>query len=417
MHWIGLALAFLVISPIAGAKVIGRMTPAEPLTEARIAALPAGERAPWLAYLRRSHAAMAADKVALAAERRGLTEIPSGPSVGTPASMPLDRAATWYAGAEAARVAENIVSFQTPAGGWSKNHDRTAAPRRRGQSWVVGQDPRIARLPGAAEPGWTYVGTIDNGATHGELRFLARVQGQRAGADGDRYRASFVKGLRYLLAAQFPNGGWPQIYPLQGGYHDAITFNDGGMPQVAMLLAEVGARDEPYRFVPADLAAAAGAAARRATALVLRTQVTIDGKRTIWGQQHDPLTLVPVGARNFEPAALSTDESVDLVVYLRRYGGEAGAAAARDATAWLKAKALRDVAWGPAADAAQGRMLVGKPGAGPLWPRYFSIAEGVPIFGDRDRAIHDDVNQITLERRNGYSWFNTRPCRLLEPCG
>ncbi|WP_204266508.1 pectate lyase, partial [Enterobacter hormaechei] len=72
---------------------------------------------------------------------------------------------------------------------------------------------------------WSYVGTIDNNATTSELRFLARVQAMAPGAEGERYRAAFLKGVRYLLEAQFPNGGWPQIYPLQGGYHDALTYN------------------------------------------------------------------------------------------------------------------------------------------------------------------------------------------------
>ena len=30
-----------------------------------------------------------------------------------------------------------------------------------------------------------------------------------------------------------------------------------------------------------------------------------------------------------------------------------------------------------------------------------------PIFGDRDKTLHDDVNALTLERR--YSCFNTSP--------
>jgi PelA/Pel-15E family pectate lyase len=37
-----------------------------------------------------------------------------------------------------------------------------------------------------------------------------------------------------------------------------------------------------------------------------------------------------------------------------------------------------------------------------------------PLFGDRDKSIHDDVNEISPERRNGYSWFNNTPQRALE---
>jgi len=73
-----------------------------------------------------------------------------------------------------------------------------------------------------ADPSWNYVGTLDNDATTTELQFLAKVIGR--GERHGRYRASFLRGVEYLFAAQLPNGGWPQVWPLEGGYHDAITF-------------------------------------------------------------------------------------------------------------------------------------------------------------------------------------------------
>lgn len=45
--------------------------------------------------------------------------------------------------------------------------------------------------------------------------------------------------MRYLLNAQYPNGGWPQIWPLEGGFHDSITFNDNAVANAAMLLRDV----------------------------------------------------------------------------------------------------------------------------------------------------------------------------------
>jgi PelA/Pel-15E family pectate lyase len=36
-----------------------------------------------------------------------------------------------------------------------------------------------------------------------------------------------------------------------------------------------------------------------------------------------------------------------------------------------------------------------------------------PIFGDRDRSIHDDVNELSLERRNGYGWYGSWPTAVL----
>jgi hypothetical protein len=82
------------------------------------------------------------------------------------------------------------------------------------------------------------------------------------------------------------------------------------------LLTDVSNGQGDYAFAPADLRRQAGAAADRAVTCVLATQVVVDGKRTIWAQQHDALTLQPVAGRNFEPAELSTEESADLLLYL-----------------------------------------------------------------------------------------------------
>ena len=90
--------------------------------------------------------------------------------------------------------------------------------------------------------------------------FRQHVYGRRPGAPGDAYRKAFDKGVVYLLNAQYPNGGFPQVYPLQGGYHDAITFNDNAFAQVADLLATVAARQGDFAFVAPELAGRAQAA-------------------------------------------------------------------------------------------------------------------------------------------------------------
>ena len=200
------------------AAEIGRMEPAPPLTRAHIMAdAPAAERAAWLAYLERSEAFARAEKASMFAERVGMSAVPAAPATGNPdESMPTDRPAAWYAGPEAKAVAANILSFQSPTGGWSKNQDRRTPPRVKGQYYVAGE----------AGESWSNWGTFDNGATQKELAFLARVQAQYPGPEGDAYRAAFLKGVTYILVSQYPNGAWPQIYPLMGGYHDALTYND-----------------------------------------------------------------------------------------------------------------------------------------------------------------------------------------------
>lgn len=419
---LAIALCFtgLLLASTATAAVIGHSERPLAVTVERVEKLPADVRGEWLSYLARSAAQMKADRAALAAERQGLSQIPPPPAEHAhDESMPLDREPAWYATPEARHVADNIVSFQTPAGGWGKNQDRSGPVRQRGQEYVPNNNSQFLQagdFDQAADPKWSYVGTLDNNATSTELRFLALVSKAVPGKDGDVYRASFVKGIRYLLDAQYPNGGWPQVWPLQGGYHDAITYNDNAVTQAAELMtAIVENKDGDYGFVPADMRTQAAASAKRAVDCILATQVIENGKPTIWGQQYDPLTLKPEAARNFEPAALSTDESADLLAYLMSLPDPSPkvVAAVHDGAAWLRSVTISDHAW-VGLGTPEGRHLVAQPGAKPLWSRFYDGASRRPVFGDRDKSIHDDVNELSLERRNGYSWFVTNPGKTLK---
>jgi PelA/Pel-15E family pectate lyase len=412
-------LSLLVATPLSSA-VIGTSKPAESITPARIATLPAKDRAAWMAYLERSQKQMEVDKATFAAERTAGAPEPPLPKEGFSArTMPLNRDAAWYGSADARHVADVIVSFQTPAGGWSKNLDMSGSPRARGQSYTTNN---LSRYPGVddfdapKDPHWNYVGTLDNDATNTELHFLALVSGATPGADGDAYRASFLRGIRYLLAAQFPNGGWPQVWPLEGGYHDAITFNDNAVTESAELLTAVAGGTGDYAFVPTELRQKAKAAADHALQCILATQIVVKGQRTVWAQQHDALTSTPVSGRNYEPAALSSGESSDVLVYLMQlpHPSPAVVAAINAGVAWLKAAAIMGQEWAGGRGTPGGRHLEAKAGAGPIWARYYSISTGLPVFGDRDKTIHDDVNDLSLERRNGYAWYSAGPQQALD---
>jgi PelA/Pel-15E family pectate lyase len=416
-----LALAFSAPSFVstAHAAQIGTIAPAEPLTAARVAVLPVAERAAWLDYLARSDARRAADRAALAAERKGLTAWPAAPAGGNgAATMPLDRPADWYGSEAALQVAGNILSYQTPAGGWGKNQPRDGAPRQPGQSFVADNSP--ARPAGAGDfdkaedAQWSYVGTIDNDATVTEIRFLALVAAARPGEAGRVYRQGAERGLRYLLDAQFPNGGWPQVWPLQGGYHDAITLNDNALVDVAELMGTVGRGEAGFGALPDSLRAAAAAAQARVVQLLLAMQIRIDGKPALWAQQHDALTLAPSSARNYEPQALSSGESARALAYLMSLPKPSPAvvAAVTGGMAMLKTLAVQDRAW-VMVDAAQGKRLVTQPGAGPLWSRYYDVTSLKPVFGDRDKTLHDDVHDISAERRRGYAWWGNWPVKTL----
>ena len=398
---LSLVLVFLgAVAALRGA-VIGTNPPSLPLTAERIAALPASQRPAWQDYFARSEKLRALDEAALAAEMKtaGLAA-PLVPAKGT--GVPRNKPDAFWSTAEAARMADNVVSFQTPAGGWNKNTDQTTAARRPGERFGV-------------EAG--YVGTIDNDATISQLRFLARVI---TGATPDRsaaWRASFNRGIEYLLAAQYPSGGWPQVYPLEGGYHDAITYNDGAMTNVLTLLRDLATAQGEFAggHVSAAQRTRAAAAAERGLACVLACQITVDGRRTVWGQQHDFLTLAPCSARNYEMPSQASGESAGILMYLLTLPRPSPAvvAAIHSAAAWFAKTPLHDVVFKPAPGGG-GRKLLAVPGAGPIWPRYSEIGTDRPLFGDRDRSIHDDVSEISAERRNGYAWFGDGPKRALD---
>ncbi len=68
-------------------------------------------------------------------------------------------------------------------------------------------------------------------------------------------------------------------------------------------------------FVPAATRQRAKAAFAKGLAIILKTQIVVDGKKTVWCQQHDELTLAPMSARNYEMPSLVSDESSTLLSF------------------------------------------------------------------------------------------------------
>jgi PelA/Pel-15E family pectate lyase len=367
------------------------------LGASRLAALPAAERAAWERYVAASRAMRAQDRAAVQRELDSLKlpKMLEAPHHAGFFVLPHMTGA-WFAGDSGRRQTAALLSWQTPSGGWSKRLDMYGATRRPGMAY------------GTEGDGWAYVPTIDNGATTGQLTYLGRAL--TAGAGGARERDAFARGMRYLLASQLPSGCWPQVYPLQGGYHDAATFNDDATADVLRLLREVatGATGAAAGLAPADRRAA-GEGVRRGLDCLLRAQVVERDTLTAWGQQHDPLTLRPIDARSYEHASLSSKESaaiVDLLMELPDPDART-VAAVHAAAAWFRRVAIRDFAY----DTSQ--TLRAEPGAGPIWARMYEIGTDRPIFSNRDGIKLYSWNELT-DRRRGYGWFSDEPASTLR---
>ena len=322
----------------------------------------------------------------------------------------LDQDAGWYASDEAIRIADNVRLYQHKSGGWPKNIDVTR----------VLPDEEKARIRRKQAAGGTTLSniTIDNGATYPQIRYLARVYD----ATGEeRFRKGALRGIDYLLEAQYENGGWPQYYPRPDGYHENITFNDGAMIGAMRVLRDGARGHDSFAFVDSSRRQRAAAAIETGVAAILKMQIEVDGTLTAWCAQHDPETLDPVGARSYEPPSISGGESVGVVEYLMEIEDPSPAVirAVEAAVEWFERVKLTDIRLLEIKDSSlpEGEdVVVGFDPANesPLWARFYEIGTNHPMFLDRDGNVYDALSQIPYERRVGYSWLGGWAEELLE---
>jgi len=299
----------------------------------------------------------------------------------------------WFQSEEGRRIADNVLTWQTPHGSWPKNRDTASEP-------FNGKSDDLH-------------GTFDNSATIGELRFLARAF--RA-TNEPRYRQAFLKGLSHILEAQYPTGGWPQFYPLSKGYHRHITFNDNAMVRILELLREVSESSD-YGFLETESRTKAKVAVTKGIDCILRTQIKQDDKLTAWCAQHDEKTLEPAWARSYEPPSISGAESVGVVRFLMSVEEPTQAiiAAIEGAVGWFRSAAIHGIRLETFTDAEgqDDKRVVADPDAGLLWARFYEIGNNRPIFLDRDSVVRYTFSEIGQERRTGYAYYGGWATRLL----
>ncbi len=292
----------------------------------------------------------------------------------------LARPDDWFRSPAGREAAACVLSWQAPGGAWPKNTDTT---RKR----FTGERAGLQ-------------GTFDNGATTGELRFLARAF--RAAGD-PRCRDALLTGLDHLLAAQYPNGGWPQFHPPGNGYHRHITFNDDAMVRLLELLREVGGGDT-CAFVDDGRRQAARAAFAKGIDCILKCQVVVNGAPAVWCAQHDERTLEPRPARAFEPAALSGCESAGILRLLMslEHPPPEVVRAVEAGVAWFERSRITGIRLEKAGGDLR---VVADPQAPPLWARFYQIDTNRPVFCGRDGVVRYAMAGIDAERRTGYAWY------------
>jgi pectinesterase len=312
---------------------------------------------------------------------------------------------SWFASEEAQKIADNVLLYQRDIGGWPKNEQMQESISQEHKKELLALKPIAEGC------------TTDNGATTQEMLFLSKMYAQ---TKKESYKKSFLKGLDYLLEAQYSNGGWPQFYPLKHGYYSHITYNDDSMVSIMKLLQELKNRTGYYSIEPSELTLKkVDDAFEKGIQCILKTQYKQQGVLTGWCAQYDTLTFQPAKARPYELPSLSGYESATIVLLLMSINNPSPEVikSVESATAWFeKSKILglkEDRIYNSEGKLIQKKMIP-DPSAPAIWARFMELEDNTPFFCDRDGIKKSSIEDIGEERRLGYAWYKDTPSQVLK---
>ena len=318
------------------------------------------------------------------------------PSAGAPASVVfaaeadydwgglLKKAADWFGSSEALKIADECIQYQVAnEGGWQKG------------------------MTTQHDGDWSH-STIDNDATTSQIRFLMRSY---AATGQQKYYDCALRGIDCLFKMQYSNGGYMQVLNTPGTYHAHITLNDGAYVHVMQIMEEMAAKTGDFTQLSDEYAQKAAASLEKAIDCLLKMQITVNGTKTAWCQQHDENNLSPAPARAYELPSICTSESAGVVTFLHAYGKAHPertdiAESVNAAIEWFKKVGLYNIKFDWNADKSD-KVVTQVEGAGPIWARFYTLDTEKPLFSDRDGGIYYDVMQISQERRTGYAWYGS----------
>ena len=314
-----------------------------------------------------------------------------------------------YAPGQVREIAANILLFQRDNGGWPKDYDMLAILTDEQKKAVRDSHDRADT-------------TFDNHTTHTQVEYLARAFTQLGDA---AYRTACERGLDFMLAAQYVNGGFPQRWPSPKGIGAHITFNDGVMIGCLSVLRAAAAREAHFAWLDETRRERAKNAVEAGISCLLRSQVRVEGTPTGWGQQHDEKTLATTGARTFELPCLSPADTTEIAQFLMKIERPSPEVirAVDSAVAWLQSVQLKGVRVekiaAPPVEFFRHKtdsdvVIVNDENAPPLWARMIEVGTNRPIFASRDGIKVYSLAEVDRERRTGSGWYGAWPQKLID---
>jgi len=323
--------------------------------------------------------------------------------------------------AEDKTLADNMITWQLPHGGFGKNAAGIySAP------WNGTAARSEWRGAGDVE-----LGTIDNSATATEIMFLADVY-RRSGET--KYRDSARTALNFLLTMQYPSGGFPQVYPARVGaavYSNNVTFNDDAMARVMVLLHQAAKQTPPLDqdIFTTEQRDRITLAIPKGVDYIVKAQIAQNGVHTVWCAQHDPTTYAPMGARSYELPSKSGKESANVAgLLMTQPQTQEIKAAAQAAIAWYRSGSAKvaDTAYvkRPSGSTDDTHNPIQTKSGSTMWYRFYDLDQDVGFFSGRLPTDNPpgvgkkyDIMEIEAERRYGYEWGGSYGNKLLVYSG
>ena len=306
-------------------------------------------------------------------------------------------------------IGDNILLYQKSNGGWPKNYDMLAILTNT-------QKKKLEQVKNNLNT------TFDNSTTYTHITCLSTIYKE---TNIEKYKEGALKGLDFILSAQYSNGGWPQYYPLKDDYSRYITYNDDAMTGVMLLLKDILDGGKEYSYIDNGLREKLKTAFDKGLQCILKTQIVDNGKLTAWCQQYDEINLQPAWARKFEPPSICNRESCGLIEILMRIRnpGKDIINSIQSAINWFNESKITGIRVktieAPLTTykyrvSHTDRVVLDDPAAPPIWTRYYELKTHKPLFCNRDSKVVYSLTEVERERRDGYGWYTYDPQAILN---
>jgi PelA/Pel-15E family pectate lyase len=266
--------------------------------------------------------------------------------------------------------------------------------------------------------------TFDNSTTFSHIEYLAKAYDI---TKIEKYKDAALRGIDFTLKAQYPNGGWPQFFPLEDNYGRHITFNDGAMIGIMSMFQDILGNKSYYSFVDLQRRKTIQHAFDKGIECILKCQIKEDGRLLGWCQQHDEKTFEPAKARAYELPSICNDESAEIVLFLMSLDNPDKKIidSVSSSVKWFEESKINgirveDVESNEIKFASRtnptnrDRVVVKDPNAPVIWARFYKLKEHTPFFSNRNSEILETMAEVDRERRTGYSWYTYEPQKVLD---